>query len=153
MPGPPLQLNENHQRALLAVFKYMDLLLVEALAGLAPGHDGSIFPPTVPDATSVQRKVIADHAARLRCTLRAALDACATAVPPPAVGSLWNLRCILISLDIALEDMSPGHLRGYGAIDEATAAGIAALQAQIRARLNELKAYLESGPRDDPDQT
>jgi hypothetical protein len=146
-------LNENHQRALLAVCKYMDFLLAEALAGLGPGDDESIFSPTVSDATPVQRKVIADHAARLRGALRTALDSCAIPVRPPTVGALWNIRCTLISMDIALEDMSPRHLRGYGAIDETTAAGIAALQAQIRARLNELKALLESGPGDDADQT
>lgn len=145
MSGPPLQLNENHQRTLLAGFRYIDGLLAEALAGLHSSDDGSIFSPTVPDAAPVQRKVIGDQAARLRRTLRAALNACAIPVSPPTVGALWNVRCTLISLDIALEDMSPDHLRGYGAIDETTAAGVSALQAQIRTILGELQAYIESG--------
>ena len=145
MSRPPLHLNENHQRTLLAGFRYIDNLLAEALAGLHSGDDGSIFSPTVPDATPVQRRVITDQAARLRRTLRAALDACAIPVSPPTVGALWNVRCTLISLDIALEDMSPDHLRGYGAIDETTAAGVSALQAQIRTILGELQAYIESG--------
>jgi hypothetical protein len=145
MPDPTVQLNENHRNALLASFRYIDDLLNEALAGLGPRDDGSIFSPTVPDTTPVQRKVIADQAARLRRTLRAALEACAIPLPPPTIGALWNLRCTLISMDIALEDLGQNHLRGYGAIDETTAAGLAALQAQLRAILGELQAYLESG--------
>jgi len=144
MAGPPLQLNDNHRNTLLAAIRYMDGLLGEALAGLSPGDDGSIFSPTVPDASPVQRKVLADQAARLRRALRAALDACAIPVCPPTIGAFWNFRCFLVSMDIALEDLGPEHLRGYGAIDETAVAGIAVLQAQIRTILVELQTYLES---------
>ncbi|MGA2445272.1 MAG: dynamin family protein [Opitutaceae bacterium] len=145
MPDPTLQLNDNHRRTLLAGVKYIDRLLAEALAELSPAGEDAIFAPTLPDATPVQRKVIADQAARLRRGLRAALDACAIPVSPPEIGALWNLRCTLVSIDIALEDFGPDHLRGYGAIDDATAARTTELRAQIRTVLTELLAYLESG--------
>ncbi len=146
MPDPKLQLTDNHRNTLLAGFKYIDHLLADSLAGLtATGDDGAVFSPLVPDATPVQRKVITDLAARLRRALRAALEACAVPVPPPTVGALWSLRTHLIAIEIALEDSGPDHLRGYGRIDDATAAGVAALIAQIRAALVELQIYLESG--------
>jgi GTP-binding protein EngB required for normal cell division len=140
-----LQLNDFQRNTLQAGFKYIDNLLGEALAGLSPAGEDAIFAPTLPDATPVQRKVIADQAARLRRAIRVALDACAIPVRPPDVGALWNLRCSLVSIDIALEDFGPDHLRGYGAIDDATAARTTELRAQIRTVLTELLAYLESG--------
>lgn len=145
MTASPLQLNDFQRRSLQAGFKYIDRLLGEALVGMSPANEDAIFASTLPDATPVQRKVIADQAARLRRAIRSALDSCAIPVPPPAVGGLWNLRCTLISMDIALEDMGRDHLRGYGEVDDTTADGVAALQAQIRTILNELQAYLESG--------
>ena len=145
MTTPSLQLNGFQRNSLQAGVKYIDRLLAEALAALSPLGADAIFAPTLPDATPVQRKVIADHVARLRRVLRSALDVCNIPVSPPEIGALWNLRCTLVSVDIALEDFGPDHLRGYGAIDDATGARTAELRAQIRTVLTELLAYLESG--------
>lgn len=147
LPGPstdrpPRPLNEFQRNSLRAGFRYLDRLLAQALDGLSPANEGAIFAPTMPDATPTQRKVIGDQAARLRRALRSALAACGVSVPPPDVGALWNLRCALTSMQISLEEMSPGHLRGYGAMDAATGAGVDAALARIRDVLNELQAYL-----------
>jgi len=145
MTPSSLDLNDPQRNTLAAAFKYTDRLLSEALAGLAPAAEGAIFTATLADATPVQCKVIIDQAARLRRALRAALDACAIPVTPPRISALWNLRCTLTSIDIALEDLGPDHLRGYGGVDETTAAHVVELRAQIRTVLTELLAYLESG--------
>ena len=145
MTPSSLDLNDPQRNTLAAAFKYTDRLLSEALAGLAPAAEGAIFTATLADATPVQCKVITDQAARLRRALRAALDACAIPVTPPRISALWNLRCTLTSIDIALEDLGPDHLRGYGGVDETTAAHVVELRAQIRTVLTELLAYLESG--------
>ena len=144
MPAP-LQLNASHRNTLLAGFRHIDGLLTDALAGLAPADDGAIFAPVVPDATAMQRKVVTDQMARLRRALRAALDACAIPVLAPAVSAVWSLRSTLTFIDITLEDLSAKHLRGYGPLDEPTAQGVAALQAQIRTIVTELQDYLEAG--------
>jgi len=145
MPDPTIQLNDFQRNTLQAAIKYIDRLLSEALGGLSPINEDAIFAPTAPDATAVQRKVIADHVARLRRQLRAALDACAIPVPPPEVSALWNLRCMLVSVDITLEDLGPDHLRGYGALDETAATRVVELRAQIRTAVTALLAYLHSG--------
>ncbi|MEO6995823.1 MAG: dynamin family protein [Lacunisphaera sp.] len=145
MSNAVLKLNANHRNTLLAGFKYIDRLLAEAVTGLMAADNGAIFSPAVADATPVQRKVVGDLADRLRRALRAALDECGIPVRPPTLSALWNLRTVLISIDIAVEELGADHLRGYGAIDNETAGGVAALQAQVRTRLVELQAYLESG--------
>ena len=145
MEHPTLKLNENHRRTLLAGFKYIDGLLTEGSAGLAPAEDGAIFSLVAPDATPVQRKVISDQVARVRRAVRAALDSCSIAIPPPDVGALRSLQAYLISIDIALDELGPSHLRGYGSVDDATADGVRAFQAQIRAALSDLQKYAASG--------
>ena len=145
MPDPTIQLNDFQRNTLQAAIKYIDRLLSEALGGLSPINEDALFAPTAPDATAVQRKVIADQVARLRRQLRSALEACAIPVPPPEISALWNLRCMMVSVDIALEDLGPDHLRGYGALDETTATRVVELRAQIRTAVNDLLAYLHSG--------
>jgi GTP-binding protein EngB required for normal cell division len=146
MAETPLNLNDYHRNSLLAGFKYIDRLLAEGLAALSSGaDDGAIFSPVRPDATPVQRKIVGDQIVRLRRTVRAALEACAITVRPPTVGAIWSLRSYLIAVDIAVEELGPGHLAGYGPVDEATAAGVREFQAQIRTRLGELRDYLAAG--------
>lgn len=145
MEHSALKLNENHRRTLLAGFKYIDQLLTEGAAGLAPAEDGAVFGLVAADATPVQRKVISDQVARVRRAVRAALDACSIAVPAPTVGALWSLHTYLIAADIALEELGPGHLRGYGELDAAAADRVRALQAQVRTALADLQKYVGSG--------
>ena len=146
MSLPPLSINDNHRNSLLAGVKYIDGLLAGALSGLAgTAEDGAIFATTVPDATPVQRKVIAAHVAHLRAGLRDLLAASAIPVRPPTLGGLWNLRSALIAIDITLEELGPSTLAGYGELTPEAAAGLSALQAQIRTRIAELRAYLDAG--------
>lgn len=146
MPPPPLRLNDNHRHSLLVGFQYIDRLLAEGLTAVSSdGDDGAVFSPVVPDATPVQRKVIADQAARLRRSIRNALAALDISIPPPGVSAIWSLRTHLISVEIALEELAPKYLRGYGPLDEATADGVNALLAQVRTVLTELERYLTSG--------
>ncbi|MGH7995651.1 MAG: dynamin family protein [Opitutaceae bacterium] len=145
MAEPAIALNENHRRSLLAGFKYMDRLLAEALAELANEPNGAIFSRTRPDATPVQRRVAADYAARLRAAMRHVLGRCALPPPDPEVGAVWNLRSYLISLDIALEEMTPERLRGYGPLDERSGDALRSAQAELHALVAELQAYLASG--------
>lgn len=146
MPDPSLTLNDNHRNTLLSGFKYIDRLLEEGLAGLAADHDSSaVFAPVSPDATPAQRKVITDQVARLRRAIRAALDAFAIPIRPPTVSALWSLRTHLDFVEVALEDLAPRHLRGYGEIDDPTKAGVEVALAQIRTVLTELDHYLAGG--------
>lgn len=145
MSTPLLRLNDNHRNTLLSAFMYMDQLLSEGVAGLTPAEEGAIFSLLKPDATATQRKIISDQVARLRRSMRDALNACSIPVRPPTIGALWSLRNSLTFIDIALEDLSKSHLSGYGAVDENSAEGIMALQAQIRAVLADLQSYVASG--------
>ncbi len=145
MSNPTPNLNDNHRNTLLAGLKYMDRLLAEGFAGLAPANEGAVFAPMIPDATPMQRKVIADLVAQVRRTMRATLEACEIPIRPPTLGALWSLRSALTAVQIAVEELGPSYLSGYGALDEETVASVSVLQAQLRASLNELQKYLDDG--------
>jgi GTP-binding protein EngB required for normal cell division len=145
MPNPAIRLNENHRRALLAGFRHIDRLLTDGSVGLGPSDDTAIFGLVSPDATPVQKKVIADQIKRVRQAVRKALDACDLAIPPPTVAALWSLQTYLMSVDITLEEMGPKHLVGYGPLDQATADAVRAFQAQIRATVADVQKFVASG--------
>jgi GTP-binding protein EngB required for normal cell division len=145
MPNPAIRLNENHRRALLAGFRHIDQLLTEGASGLGPSDDTAIFGLVSPDATPVQKKVVADQIRRVRQTVRTALDACDLAIPPPTVAALWSLQTYLMSVDITLEEMGPKHLVGYGPLDQASAEAVRAFQAQIRTALADVQKFVASG--------
>lgn len=145
MPKSAIRLNENHRRALLAGFRHIDQLLTEGTAGLGPTDDAAIFGLVSPDATPVQKKVIADQIKRVRQAVRKALDACDLSIPPPTVAALWSLQTYLTSVDITLEEMGPKHLVGYGPLDQAASEAVRAFQAQIRAAVADVQKFVASG--------
>lgn len=145
MTGPLLQLNDFQRNSLLAGFKYIDGLIGEGVTGMSPSNEEAIFASTFPDATPVQQKVIGDQVSRLRRAVRAALDVFAITVSPPEIGAIRNLRAMLMSIDITLDEIGPEHLRGYGELAPEAAAGVSAALAQIRTVLTELQAYALSG--------
>lgn len=146
MPTPAPNLNDNHRNALLAGFKYIDRLLADGLAGIAPSADeDAVFSPLAQDATALQRKVVGSQIARIRRSIRSALEAYEIPIQAPTTSAVHNLRSALTAAAVTLEEMSPDYLKGYGALDDESSGKILALQAQIRASLDELGRYLSSG--------
>jgi GTP-binding protein EngB required for normal cell division len=146
MSDSSLTLNDNHRNALHSGFKYIDKLVSEGFEGvIANGESGAVFDPLVADATPVQQKVIADQLARLRRAIRTALGAFNIPVRPPTISALWGLRTNLNFIEVAVEELGPKHLRGYGVIDAATEIGVNAQLAQIRTIIAELSRYLADG--------
>jgi GTP-binding protein EngB required for normal cell division len=140
-------LNDYHRNALLAGLKYIDRLLGDGLSAVAPAEAGAdaVFAPVVPDATPIQRKVIAAQVARIRRTIRAALESCEIPIGAPEISAMRSMRSSLTAAAVSLEELGPEYLRGYGALDDATASRMAAIQAEIRASLDALGRYAAVG--------
>jgi GTP-binding protein EngB required for normal cell division len=146
MPNPAPNLNDNHRNALLAGFKYIDRLLADGLAGIAPTADeDAVFSPLAQDATPLQRKVVGSQIARIRRSIRAALEVYEIPIQAPSISAIRSLRSSLTAAAVTLEELDPDYLKGYGPLDDESAGRILALQAQIRANLDELGHYLSAG--------
>jgi hypothetical protein len=63
-------------------------------------------------------------------------------LPPPTTSASWILKTGLISLDIALEELYPSQMAGYGAMDHVAAGELTWMLQEIRRLLNQLLAFL-----------
>ena len=106
--------NENHQRRLRSTFKTLDERLEDIERLLNPARAQSPFSDHVPDATPVQYRVISDYASRFRAVMRRILEKADVPLGRPHVSSCWAARTLLVDAQIAVEELNPKYMRGYG---------------------------------------
>jgi GTP-binding protein EngB required for normal cell division len=145
MPG----LNESQRRHLLATLRHADRALADAAARLAAGASAGPFQDHVPDASPVQAKVTGDSLARFREALGKALALYGLAPPRPTVGAVWSARAALLSAEIALEDLAPRGMRGYGELSAEAAAALDGTVAELKTLVQRMARYLARGPAAD----
>jgi GTP-binding protein EngB required for normal cell division len=141
----PVSLNDNHKRHLLNTFQYVDEVLSDALQALNSAESPSPFQRCLPDSLPVQRKVIADYVARLRGMMVRILEGQDIAIPKPQVSSLWSFQTTLLSARIAVEELAPKYMRGYGEISDDAAHELDVLMAQLMDVFDRMSGYLARG--------
>ena len=106
-----------HQRYLLSRLHYIDEMLGEAVRALDPDLGGRLFKGVIPDATPVQRKILADYVSQIRYMLDQFMLAqhIEEGIAPPS--GLWSMRTAVIFAQTAVAEMRPSYLRSYGAFD------------------------------------
>jgi len=139
-------MNDNHQRHLLVTFRHIDNLLSEAERVLATAGSASPFAECTQDSTPVQRKVIHDYLQRVREAMAHAMADLSLPRPAPICGALWAARGHISFASIAVAEMEPQGMRGYGALSEADAKAIDGVVAELNAAPERLVAYLAKGP-------
>ncbi|HEY6321784.1 MAG TPA: dynamin family protein [Thermoanaerobaculia bacterium] len=142
-------LNESQRRHLLATLRYADRVIADAAARLAAGASPGPFQELVPDASPVQAKVTEDSLARFREALVQALALYGIAPSRPTVGAVWSARTALLSAEIALEDLVPRRMRGYGELSAAAAAALDGTVAELKTLVQRMARYLARGPARD----
>jgi len=138
-------MNENHQRHLLTTFHYVDNLLSEADHILASAGSASPFQEYSQDSTPVQRKVTHDYILRVREAMRRILEELKIPLKPPISGALWAARNHLAFAGIAIAEIEPRHMLGYGKLLGEERQTLDKIVAELNAVLNRLKAYLAQG--------
>ena len=135
------ELSENHRRHVLVTFRYIDQVLDEAERIMASSR--SAFPRYVADLTPVQGKLLMEYFARLREALLGWLAAFQIAPGGEVVSALHALRVQFTAAEIALEDLNPGSLRGYGAIAAEAVDGLLLAAGDLRRTLRRMATVLE----------
>ena len=136
-------LNENHKRKILSTIQYADDLLSESL-NLLGSTGGSLRPRYVKDVSASESHWVESYAEKIRVQLSRLLDRFDIEVPPPGTLSSWALRTKLMSLDIALEDLYPGQMRGSGEMDPEAAGDLTWTLQEVRRLVGQLLAFLAS---------
>jgi GTP-binding protein EngB required for normal cell division len=138
-------MNENHQRHLLATFQHVDNLLSEADHILASAGSASPFQEYSQDSTPVQRKVTHDYILRVRETMRRILEDLELPPKPPVSGALWAARNHTAFAGIAVTEIEPEHMLGYGKLSDEDRQTLDRVVAELNSVLNRLNTYLAQG--------
>lgn len=138
-------MNENHQRHLLSTFQYVDNLLSEAERIMASASSASPFQEYSQDTTPIQRKVTHDYSLRVRQAMRRILEELEIPQKQPISGALWAARGHLNFANIAIAEIEPEHMRGYGQLSDEDARALERIVAELNAELSRIANYLAQG--------
>ena len=142
-------LNEAQRRRLFSNAQYADKLLSEVEAILNASESKSIFPKYVADLSPPQVKLIRSYIARFRNQLARAMDGLSIVPESAALGSLHSIRVTLTFVRIAVQEMAPHYLRGYGEVAESVTPQLQGLCAELEGLLERLSAALADAPAAD----
>jgi GTP-binding protein EngB required for normal cell division len=142
-------LNEGQRRRLFSNAQYADKLLSDIEAILNASESKSIFPKYAADLSPPQAKLIRSYIARFRNQLARAMDGLSIVSETPALGSLHSIRVTLTFVRVAVQEMAPHYLRGYGELAESVAPQLQGLCAELEGLLERLGAALADAPAAD----
>lgn len=145
MPDLRDELNDNHRRILASTFVCLDELLV-AIETMASGAAArSPFSPYVPDLSASELHVLPDYIAEIRSRMAETVETLGLAVARATVPTSRAIDLTLMNADIALEEIHPERLRGYGAPTAAGAAAVAHFTAELSRVIQQLRTLLARG--------
>ena len=138
-------MNESQTRFILTGFLDMHRRMAEMEAMLAQCPKPSVFSQYVHDLSPTESKVVQDYFARLRATMLDWLHESGIALEVRQTSLGWALQCGITFLHIAVAEMSPDRLRGYGHLDPEAATQVVKMQDGIRRLVERVAAYLRQG--------
>ncbi|HTW31566.1 MAG TPA: dynamin family protein, partial [Candidatus Sulfotelmatobacter sp.] len=142
-------LNEAQVRHLLSSLRYADKLLSEIDDVLTSASSPSPFGKYVIDFTPAQARMIRDYSARFRTQMKRILEGLRVEIPAADIAAVHAIRVHLMFIRIALQECSPEHLSGYGAVQERLAPELDGFSEELQGLLTQLESYLAQGPARD----
>jgi len=143
--GAGVMLNESQQRYLLSRLRSIEEMLSEAAEQLEPREESRVFTRIDADATSSQRKTLADFLGQLRFALRRFMLSQALHDEGRRVSGLWSFRTSISFAQIAAEELRPSYWRGYGEVDPEAAGAAERCAAELATLLRRLEDYIVRG--------
>ncbi len=136
------QLNESQQRRLLVTCQYVDRLLVDIETILTVAASRSPFARYRDDLAPGQRRLLQDYLERIRSELLRVLARHGLEPAGPPVSVTHAVRTTLGFVDIAVEELRPTYMRGYGALPPELVPELDGLVEELRALVLLLDAAL-----------
>ncbi|HYT75991.1 MAG TPA: dynamin family protein, partial [Vicinamibacterales bacterium] len=142
-------LNESQQRRLTVTCRYIDGLLGEVEVILTAAASRSPFGKYVDDVTPAQKKLITDNIDRVRKQMVRALAAARIPVPQRGIAALWAIKTSLQFVDVAIEELRPHYMEGYGAVAPGAASLLTGVVEGLQTAVRQLDASLAKGAAGD----
>jgi GTP-binding protein EngB required for normal cell division len=138
-------MNESQKRSVLFGLLDIHRRMAEMEAMLAQCTIDSPFSPFVNDLSPTESQVVRDYFGRIRTTMVASLREVGIPLESNSTSVRWSLQVGMPFLSIALAEMAPDRLRGYGFLDAAGEATVVKIQQDLRRLVDRLGAYLHQG--------
>ena len=142
-------LNANHERRLSVTCRHIDKLLSDMEGALNAAASKVAFPQYVSDLAPAQRRVIEDYITRIRAQLVRVLDGQHIERPVADIPVSRSLHAVLTFIDIAVEELKPEYMRGYGQVPAAAAVELNGIAGELRGLVNQLDQYVTRGSKED----
>lgn len=135
-------LNEHQARCLSVTCQYIDKIIGEMEHVLNLAASKAAFPKYVGDISSSQRRTIEDYFARIRAQLARILDGQGIPRPEPTIPASRAVSTGLLSIDIAVEELRPPVMRGYGQLSPEVATELEGICGELRELIGRVSQYL-----------
>ncbi|MGC1869610.1 MAG: dynamin family protein [Acidobacteriaceae bacterium] len=141
----PGALNDPQQRRLRVTCQYIDKLIGDIESVLHAATSKSPFPRYVVDITPAQARVIEDHIHRLRSQLLRTLAWQRMQPSRPEIPAIRAVMTDLSFIDIAIEELKPSYLQGYGAVPEDAVAQLNGVVHELRSLVEGMERFIRQG--------
>jgi GTP-binding protein EngB required for normal cell division len=140
--------NEPQRSRILASVSYIDKLLidVEEILSAATSH---AFPKYKNPLTPAQIRVAKDYISRLRQHILHVLKDLDIQLPPPKFDSTHSIRVTLQFIEVAIEEMAPERLVGYGEVPRNLTQRLAGGLQEMKGIVRQMDSYLIQRPEAD----
>jgi GTP-binding protein EngB required for normal cell division len=138
----PGELNDPQQKHLRITCQYIDKLLSDIEGALHAAASKSPFPRYVVDITPAQSRVIEDHIHRLRSQLLRTLAWQHMKPNPPDIPATGAVMTNLSFVDIAIEELKPGYMKGYGAVAEDAVSELNGVVYELRSLVEAMERHV-----------
>lgn len=141
----PVPLNDSQRRAVLFCLLDVHRRLAEMESLLVQSQSASPLSQYVNDLSPTEVRVVRDYFDRLRGRLLSCLNEVGI-TPEVRHGSLrWGLQVSLTALDVAVAELEPKRLRGYGSLSDAGDSAIVKVREDVARLIDRVGAYLRQG--------
>lgn len=144
-------LNESQERHLRVVCQYVDRLFCEIESILASATSKSAFPQYISEISAEGRHAIENSIGEIRAELVRVLEGQNIAAEKAAIPDARAICATLDSIEIALDELRPKNMRGYGEVPEGAAKELERIAEELEekvARLNRFVTTRGSGQKD-----
>jgi GTP-binding protein EngB required for normal cell division len=142
-------LNEYHKLRLRVTFQHIDSLLTEVEHILGDSVSDSPFNRYRGDTTPIQQRVARDYVLRIRAAMARIMKEHEISFGEPVCGSRWAANTALLYAAVAVDELDPDRLRGYGQISDAGQNVLETIGTELHSLIGKLQTYLaQSGNAD-----
>ena len=135
-------LNPHQQRRLRVSLQHADRLLSDIEQIVNSAASRSPFPKYIVDLNPVQRKTIEDYVSRIRARFVRVLEGQQIEPEPPSIPATRAIHSALTFIEIAVEELKPRHMRGYGEVPPRAAAELDGIVGELSALVQQLDRYV-----------